>query len=29
MEEFLKIPTCNGDKAVQTHSVYDKINENV
>ena len=29
MEELLKLPACTGDKAVQIHSVYDKVSVNV
>ncbi|XP_065909767.1 uncharacterized protein [Dysidea avara] len=29
MEELVKLPNCNGDKAVQIRLVYDKINVNV
>jgi len=29
MEELVKLPSCNRDKAVQIRSVYDKINVNI
>ena len=29
MEELFKLPTCVGDKAIQIHTVYDKISVNV
>lgn len=29
MEELVKLPSCNGDKAAQIRSVYDKINVNI
>ena len=29
MEKLVKLPNCNGDKAVQIRLVYDNINVNV